>query len=74
VIAPDGSRAALVWESCDPPYFQESIPIEAERWGVWGVGLLLPMTSRDNARKNLESILPQLKARWTEWGSRFQPL
>ena len=74
VIAPDGSRAGLVWEICDPPYFRETMPIEADRWGVWGVGFLLPMTSRDNARKNLEPILPQLKTRWAEWRSRFQPL
>lgn len=71
VIAPDGSRAGLVWEVCDPPYFQEVMPIEATRWGVWGVGFVLPMISRENARANLESILPQLKSRWTEWQSRF---
>ena|SRR5215469_10539765 len=50
VISPDGSRAGLVWEICDPPYFQETVPIEADRWGVWSVGFFLPMTSRDNAR------------------------
>ena len=71
VIAPDGSRAGLVWEICDAPYFQETMPIEADRWGVWSVGFLLPMTSRDNARKNLESILGQLKSRWAGWKARF---
>ncbi len=71
VIAPDGSRAGLVWEVCDPPYFQEVMTIEATRWGVWGVGFVLPMNSRESARANLESILPQLKSRWTEWQSRF---
>jgi hypothetical protein len=74
VIAPDGSRAGVAWEVFNPPYFQEVMPIEADRWGVWGVGFLLPMTSRENARKNLESILPQLKSRWVDWKSRFQPL
>jgi hypothetical protein len=72
VIAPDGSRAGLVWEVCDPPYFQEVLSVEASRWGVWGVGFLLPMASRENARKNLESILPQLKFRWAEWNSKFK--
>jgi len=71
VIAPDGSRAGLVWEVCDPPYFQEVMAMEATRWGVWGVGFVLPMISRENARTNLESMLPQLKSRWTEWQSRF---
>jgi hypothetical protein len=72
VIAPDGSRAGLVWEVCDPPYFQESMPIETGRWGVWGVGFCLPMNSRENARRNLESILPELKLRWAEWKTRFK--
>jgi hypothetical protein len=37
VIAPNGSRAGLVWEVCDLLYFQEVSPIERGRWGVWGV-------------------------------------
>lgn len=73
VIAPDGSRAGLVWELYDLPYFQEVRPVETGRWGVWGVGFCLPMNSRENARRNLESILPELKLRWAEWKSRFKP-
>jgi hypothetical protein len=72
VIAPDGSRAGLVWEVCDPSYFREVMPIEVGRWGVWGVGFRLPIHSRESARINLESILPELKSRWMEWKSRFQ--
>ena len=72
VIAPDGSRAGLVWEISHVD-FQETLPIEAERWGVWSVGFRLPMDSRKNARENLESILPELKLRWAEWKSRFNP-
>lgn len=73
VIAPDGSRAGLVWEVYDSPYFQEVRPIETDRWGVWGVSFRLPMNSRENARRNLESILPELKLRWAEWNTRFKP-
>ena len=72
VIAPDGSRAGLVWEICAPPYFQETMPIEADRWGVWGVGFALLMDSHENARKNLDSILPDLKLRRAEWKARFK--
>jgi len=72
VIAPDGSRAGVVWKVCNPPYFQEVMPVEADRWGVWGVGFALPMDSHESARKNLESILPQLKSRWWEWNSEFK--
>jgi hypothetical protein len=73
VIAPDGSRAGLVWELSDKQYFQEVMLVETGRWGVWGVGFCLPMNSRENARRNLESILPELKLRWAEWKSRFKP-
>jgi hypothetical protein len=73
VIAPDGSRAGLVWEVIDKPYFREVRSIETSRWGVWGVGFSLPMNSRENARRNLESILPELKLRWAEWKTRFKP-
>ncbi len=73
VLAPDGSRAGLVWEVCDPPYFQETMRIEADRWGVRGVGFRLPMNSRENARRNLESILPELRLGWAEWKSRSDP-
>lgn len=67
VIAPDNSRAGLVWEVSDKSYFEEIAPPEAERWGVWGVSFPNAMTSRENVRKNLESILPQLTKRWEEW-------
>jgi hypothetical protein len=73
VIAPDGSRAGLVWEVSDKPYFQEVRPIETGSWGVWGVGFALPMNSRENARRNLGSILPELKLRWAEWKTGFNP-
>ena len=71
VIAPDGTRAGLVWETCGTPHFREVLPIETARWGVWDVGFRLPMNSRDNARWNLESILPELNLRWANWKSLF---
>jgi hypothetical protein len=71
VIAPDNSRAGLVWEVSQPPSFTEVAPIEPGRWGVWDVRLPFPMTSRENARRNLESILPTLKEKWQEWRERY---
>ena len=71
VIAPDGSRAGLVWEVCHSRYFREVLAPEPQRWGVWAVGLRLPMTNRANATENLESILPDLKSRWAEWKAGF---
>lgn len=67
VIAPDGSRAGLVWEMSDVVYVSQVMPPDAGRWGVWAVGFQFPMTSRDSARKNLANIMPELKARWGAW-------
>jgi len=67
VIAPDGSRAGLVWEASPKKYIEEVQPFEHDRWGVWAVPFSYPMTSRTNARKNLVAVLPDLKARWEEW-------
>jgi len=67
VVAPDGSRAGLIWAVSVSPYFAQAAAFEAHRWGIWSVSFRWPMTSRDNARRNLESIVPQLKQRWQEW-------
>lgn len=72
VIAPDGSRAGLVWQVSAKPYFSEVLAPEPQRWGVWAVGFCLPMNTRANAAENLESILPELQLRWSHWKSQFQ--
>ena len=66
VVAPDNSRAGLVWEVSDRVYFKEILPTEPERWGVWGVSFPKAMTSHENVRRNLQSSLPELKKRWEE--------
>jgi hypothetical protein len=71
VVAPDNSRCGLVWEVSDNSYFEEICPLEPERWGVWGVSFTHAMANRESARKNLESVLPQLQQRWEEWRQRF---
>ena len=67
VIAPDGSRCGLVWEVFATKYFEEVCTFETDRWGVWAVSFQCPMDSRDNARRNLLAVLPDLKTRWEEW-------
>jgi hypothetical protein len=75
VIASDGSRAGLVWEVSPTEYIEEVRPFERDRWGVWAVSFPYPMISRENARKNLAAVLPELKVRlqqWKQWHSRQQ--
>ena len=67
VVAPDGSRAGLVWKVSGEPYFAEILPLERERWGVWDVSFPYPMTNHDNARKNLEVVVQEFRRRWELW-------
>lgn len=66
IVAPDGSRAGLVWEVSSENYFEEVMG-KSGSWGVWAVSFPHPMTSPDNIRRNLESILPELKKEWEKW-------
>src|SRR5262249_10632049 len=72
VIAPDDSRCGLVWEVTNDSYFQEVCAQEPSRWGVWGVSFPHPMNNRENARRNLELILPKLKEKWLQWRESHQ--
>lgn len=67
VVAPDHSRAGLVWEVNDEKQFAKILPLEKDRWGVWGVSFPFKMTSRENARLNLLAILPRLRPQWEQW-------
>jgi hypothetical protein len=70
VIAPDNSRCGIVWHVSSEPTFTQVMPHENERWGVWAVNFPYSMTSRDNARKNLEHVLLRLQEEWIRWRTR----
>jgi hypothetical protein len=67
LIAPDNSRAGLVWEVSDAQSFEQICDETDDRWGVWAVSFPLPMTSRENARTNLAAIVPMLRPKWERW-------
>lgn len=67
VIAPDDSRAGLVWEIHERQYFEQVLAPTPDRWGVWGVSFQRPMQNREDARLNLKKILPDLSSKWAEW-------
>ena len=67
VVAPDGSRAGLVWEVGDSREVREVSGFEPERWGVWAGEFARPMSSNDDAQRNLEDVLPALRAKWEAW-------
>jgi hypothetical protein len=71
VIAPDGSRAGLVWRVEESHMFEEVCPMEASRWGVWGVTFPEPMKTKDAMKRNLEAVLPTLKEKWLLWKEQY---
>ena len=65
VIAPDGSRAGIVW-SMDSPDFEEILPPDAERWGVYGVRFPRPVSSVSDLVFNFRAVLPALQTRFRQ--------
>jgi hypothetical protein len=67
VIAPDGSRAGLVWEVSDAKVFEQISPETDDRWGVWAVSFPLPMSSHENVASNLAANISLLTEKWQAW-------
>ena len=61
VIAPDGTRAGLVW-GVGAGEMEVIIPPEPGRWGVYGIYLPEPNSSVDALQRNLQAVLPVLIA------------
>ena len=71
VVAPDGSRCGLNWQVDREDRFEQVLPLEANRWGVWYLTFPYAMDSRDNVRRNLAHVLPRLRPKWEQWRSEF---
>lgn len=75
IIAPDNSRAGLVWSvpdgSDDNSKLDQVCPMEKSRWGVWELFFPFRMADCDDARRNLQAVLPMLKPKWEEWRRTF---
>ena len=67
IVAPDGSRAGLVWELGDQGRIEQIHSFGPGRWGVWGMELPYPMCSPEDAQRNLEVIVPALREKWRAW-------
>ncbi len=70
VVAPDNSRAGLVWQVSETHVFEQACTETEDRWGVWAVTFPLPMTSRENVAANLTTVILLLKAKWENWKSQ----
>jgi hypothetical protein len=60
VVAPDGSRAGIVWMVSDSPLEQISRP-GSDRWGVWFVPFPHPVRTVADLVDCFRHVLPQLQ-------------
>lgn len=60
VVAPNGSRAGIIWQTGDGEPYVVCEPSEG-RWGVYGFHFKGPITSDAELVAHLRSILPKLK-------------
>ncbi|MFG6486359.1 hypothetical protein ACG04R_06735 [Roseateles sp. BYS78W] len=61
VVAPDGSRAGIVWQA-GVGEATVICPPDQRRWGVYGFHFQAPIQSDRDLIRCLHSVLPQLKA------------
>lgn len=67
VVAPDGSRAGIVWDLADELRIRQVRDFEPERWGVWSIGFAHPLENVEDVRHNLALIVPELRGQWKAW-------
>ena len=61
IVAPDGSRAGIVWQASGDPTPVLCAPSPG-RWGVYAFRFTEPVRSEQDLIRNLHSVLPELKA------------
>jgi hypothetical protein len=61
VVAPDGSRAGIVWQAEGEPSPVVCSPSPG-RWGVYAFRFRRPVRNEQDLIENLHEVLPQLKA------------
>jgi len=65
VVAPDGTRAGIVWVM-KGPVTEVVLPPEPARWGVYQFLFEHPVLSDADLIRNLHAILPRLKELYAE--------
>jgi hypothetical protein len=71
IVAPDGSRAGLVWDVGPGSDLRVILPFEKKRWGVWGISFPRSIDNVDDVGTVLEKVVPLLRPRWEEWKRLF---
>lgn len=68
VVAPDNSRAGLIWQ-VGPTVLDVSMQPDADRWGVFAVGIPRAVHSEAELVEQLTAWLPELRRRHAAWAT-----
>ena len=66
VVAPDDSRAGIIWDVCADG-MEVSIPPEEDRWGVYCLRLERPVRNEQELVEQLQGWLPELRRLHRQW-------
>jgi hypothetical protein len=65
VVAPDGSRAGIVWEVGEQE-IQVVLPLDEGRWGVYAVWFPRSVKTVDDLVFNFRHVLPELQKKYAK--------
>jgi hypothetical protein len=66
VVAPDGSRAGIIWEVGEP-VLEVSSPPDEDRWGVFHIGFARRAHDEAELVEQLREWLPELRRLYLSW-------
>lgn len=69
IVAPDNSRAGLIWH-VGPPELEVTSEPGVSRWGVYTIGITSEVHSRAELVEQLRTWLPELRRRHAAWAAR----
>ena len=67
IVAPDGSRAEIVWCVGPTKRYQANEPPNRGKWGVWQFEFERPLRTIDDAQWALAEMIPLLRPKWEQW-------
>jgi hypothetical protein len=67
LVAPDNSRAGLIWELSSETFVDQVIAPEPGRWGVWRVSFPCAVTDSASVAVVLADLVPRLRGHWDAW-------
>jgi hypothetical protein len=67
IVAPDGSRAGIVWVTGPRMRYGEYEEVTRTKWGVWQFEFKRPLRTIEDAQWALDQMVQVLRPEWERW-------